>query len=151
MDPATVSFWIGIYSASLATVLGLLRCFEFFQDRRLKLHRVVQLTSGEDVGNVIRVTNASKVPANVCYYELVWVKPHPLHRLAPLFRKVEMEEPPVEYDGCDITIEPYSQYALTFTEAYHFDWGKRLKHHIYLKLWIVGRRFQKWMWITGPR
>jgi hypothetical protein len=37
VDPATVSFWISIYSASLATVLGSFAVLSFFQDRRLKL------------------------------------------------------------------------------------------------------------------
>jgi hypothetical protein len=112
---------------------------------------VVELTGDEDIGNTIRITNTSKVPANIYYFELVWVKPHRSHRLVPLFRKAEMDESPLEHQGCNITVEPYSQYPLTFTQSYHFDWGIKLKHHIYLKLWIIGRRSPKWLWVTGPR
>jgi hypothetical protein len=107
--PTGSSFWIAIYSASLATVLGLIRVYEFVVDRRPTLKAIAELTSSDEIGNTIRVVNSSKNPANIYYFELVWVKPT-RRPIAPWFRKVEREDSPLNGDGCDITIGPHSQY-----------------------------------------
>lgn len=134
-----------------AFALAALRFYEFDRDRRPKLDTSVTLTSDEGFGNTIILLNSSKVPANIYNYSLAWVRPHFLHRYISSFRKVDHEEFPLgPHDNCNITVAAYSQYSLHFTDENHFEWGIQLKHNVYLKLWMIGRRRPLWLRITGP-
>ena len=153
MDQATATFWLGTVGGwSMAFVMMLIRAYEFYRDRRPKLSLVVSLTSAQEEGNTITLLNASKVPANLWNYSLAWVKPGFFRRHIPLLRRVEHEESPFDFENCNITVEPYAQCSLNFSEGDHFSWGHKMTHDIYLKLWMVGRRSHspKWLWVTGP-
>ena len=92
VDRATVTFWLTIGGAITAYVLAALRAVEFFQDRRPRLTIVTSLTSDHEIGNTVTLLNASKVPANIWHFSLVWVKPGTLQKYFRIFRKAEREE-----------------------------------------------------------
>jgi hypothetical protein len=144
MDIATAALIVSV------TLAGL-RVYEFFQDRRARLKVLVLLTSDPITGNTITLLNSSKVPANIYYFTLVWVQPGRLQRYCRFLRKVESEESPMDYQHCNITVPPHSQHALEFSEVDHFNWGHTLKSDIYLKVWLVGWRYPKWFFVTGPK
>lgn len=128
-----------------------LRLYEFVRDRRPRISAHTILRSLPDMGNTITLLNSGKVPAGIYNFTLVWVEPHWTNWLGSRFRRVNNEESMIGFDQtCDITVDPYSQYSLEFSENDHFDWGGDLESDIYLKLWVVGRRKPLWLWITGP-
>lgn len=142
---------ISLGGAITAFTLAGLRIYEFFRDRRPKLDTSVTLTSHPSFGNTVTLLNSSKVPAGIYRYTLAWVHPHPLHRYSSMFRKVAHEESPLgPHDNCNITVPAHSQYSIQFTDQDHFDWGVKLKHHIYLKLWVVGKRKPLWFRLASP-
>jgi hypothetical protein len=146
---AEPSVWVSVYAALLATILGVLRAVELFLDRRPKIIALVALTSLPDIGNTITLVNKSKTPANIYYYELVWVTPGYLQRYIPVLRRVGSTESPLTHEHADITIGAHSRYDLSFDDDYHFEWGVHLKNDIYLKIWIAGRRSPVWFLAAG--
>jgi hypothetical protein len=139
MDTATTA----ILALFISAVLALLRIYEFIVDRRPKLTAITSLATLPEIGNTITLLNASKIPANIWYFELVWTEAGRLQKYFKLFRKVVSEDSPLDHEGCNITVPPHSQYSLEFCEADHFTWGPKLKHDIYLKVWMVGRRLPR--------
>jgi hypothetical protein len=143
-----LSVILSAYAAALSTFLGVLRCIEFFLDRRPKISAYTALTSLPEIGNTITLVNTSKTPANIYWFELVWVKPGVLYRFVPFLRRVESSETPLTDQYADIAIGAHSRYDLVFDEDEHFDWGVGLTSDIYLKISIAARRFPVWFLVA---
>jgi hypothetical protein len=155
MADSVWSEWIrnvtGIGGLVLAAPLAGLRIYEFFKDRAPRLSVLVELSDDANTGNTITLLNASKIPANILYFDLIWVQRGPFGKNIRLGRKITRENEPLEGETCNITVGPHSQRALVFAEQDHFGWGAALSEDIYLRLWLIGRRSPRWFWVTGPR
>ena len=128
--------------------LAFLKLLEFFRDRKPTLAVVAMLRGIADVGNDLILTNSSKVPASIYYFELVWAKRSPLGKDIALGRKELRTEFTLEDGPCNITVDGYSTYLLNFSNEHHFDWGT---DDLYIKLSLVGREKPLWIWVVGPR
>jgi hypothetical protein len=124
----------------VALGLAALKVAEFFGDRKPKISVVRMLRGSSEVGNDLLLTNASKVPAALYYYELIWLEPHFFTRYLGLRRKRVANEFTLEDQLCDITIDGNSHYVLNFADENHFDWGSDLANDLYLAISMVGRR-----------
>ena len=141
---------IALVALVISVLLAVVRIYEFARSRWWRgLSVKSALTSLPEIGNDVIILNASATPANIYYFDLVWV-PRSLGFRMRIFRKIVRDESPLEADYCNITVSPHGQATLPFSEADHFAWGVRLKEDIYLRLWLVGRRKPVWFWITGP-
>jgi hypothetical protein len=128
MDRADVSFWLSIVGTAVAVVLAIIKAYEFFAGLRPRIKASVTLTGSEEVGNTIVLLNKSSVPANLAYFDLVWVKRRSLFGLPiPFTTKVVTEDSPIDPpDGYYVTIPSHETHILSFTEENHFDWGSDL-------------------------
>jgi len=145
--------WLSLYGAILATGLAVFRVWELYRDRRPNLRLVAGLTSDPHEGHSLTLLNASKIPAGIWCYDLVWTKAGPLRRRLPIGIRVEHEESPLGHDTCNIKVEAHGQYSLEFRGLDYFPWDGRhgqTRWHVYLRLWLVGRRRPIWLWVTGP-
>jgi hypothetical protein len=97
------------------------------------------------------LTNASKVPAAIYYYELVWLEPRLLTKYLGLKRKHVSYEFSLEDQLCDISVDGHSHEILNFSDHDHFDWAPDLTNDLYLCISMVGRRRPLWLWIAGPK
>jgi len=139
----------GTVALVISGALAVIRVYEFVRDRWwLGLYVKTSLTSDADIGNTVVVLNASGTPANVYYFDLVWV-PRWRGMKRRIFRKISHDASPLEFEYCDATVPPHGQYTFSFSEADHFDWGIQLKEDIYLRLWLVGRRRPVWFWVAS--
>jgi hypothetical protein len=110
---AEPSVLVGIYAAIVSTMLGVLRLFEFFLDRRPKIIALASLTGLPELGNTVTLVNKSKSPAFLYYYELVWAKPGLIQRLSPYFlKRVVSTESPITHEHADITIGAHAKYMI---------------------------------------
>jgi hypothetical protein len=152
MDRADVAFWLSIVATATSFALALLKGFEFYTERRIRFDADVRLTSSEDIGNTIVLLNKSNIPATISYFDLAWVERRSIFGWPlPFTRKVVTDRSPIDPPyGYDETIPPHCTHQLRFTEVDHFDWGKQLNQHIYLRLWLAGRNAPIWIWVTGP-
>ena len=110
------------------------------------------LTSSEEIGNTIKILNASAIPVTISYFELAWTERRKVFGIPiPFTRKEVSTDSPIDPpDSYDALVLPHQTITLNFSDKYRFDWGKDLKHDIYLKVWLVGQGGPKWLWITGP-
>ena len=145
MDQAAIAFWLSL-------ALAAIRVYEFYADRRRKIEADVRLTSSGDIGNTIVLLNKSKTPLTISYFDLVWVQRRTLLGIPiPLTRRIVNEVSPIDPpDGYDETIPSHGVHHLVFREQYHFIWGQGLKHAIYLRLWLHGRRRPLWLGTAAP-
>ena len=152
MDRADVSFWLSIAGFATSSILAVIKGIEFSGARRITFTASPRLTSSEDIGNEIVLLNKSSIPATISYYELVWVDQWKVFGWkVPFTSRVVTDETPLDPPyGYDMSVPPHETHSLIFRNEYHFDWGKDLKHDIYLRLWLVGRTSPIWLWITGP-
>lgn len=152
MDRAEVAFWLSIVSSCTVIPLALLRGYEFYSDRSLKLVPDVTLTSSDEIGNTIVLLNKSKTPVTMSYYDLVWVERRSIFGLPIPFtyKEVRQNSPIDPPDNCYETIFPHSTFEFWFREDSHFSWGRELKEDIYLRIWLIGRRSPYWIYVTGP-
>ncbi|MEH2513681.1 hypothetical protein V1291_005035 [Nitrobacteraceae bacterium AZCC 1564] len=152
MDRADVSFWLSIASFGISAILGVVRLVEFSSTQRVRIKAEASLTSLEEIGNTITLLNASSVPVTISYFELAWTERRKFFGIPIPFmtEEVATDSPIDPPDGYAALILPHQTHSLLFREQYHFDWGVRVKHDIYLKLWLVGKGGPIWLWITGP-
>lgn len=108
MDITTVGAYV-------ALGLAVLKVIEFFRDRNPKLSLQPLLRGSAEIGNDLLLFNASKVPARVYYYELIWVKPKRLTRVLGLRREEIGREFSLEDNTADITIDGLSLAELNFS------------------------------------
>jgi hypothetical protein len=151
MDEKTATFWLSIWGAALATVLAIMKGFEFYKSQRLSFKSTAQLTSSDEIGNTIIILNNSGIAATIHYFDLVWTDRLSLFGWrVPFTRKVVDDSSPLDGDSYSVTLPPHSTLPLLFSEGDHFKWGAGLKHNIYLRIWVIGRRAPVWLWVTGP-
>jgi hypothetical protein len=152
MDRADIAFWLSIAGFATSSILAIIKGIEFFGSRRIVFTANARLTSSEDIGNEIVLLNKSSIPATISYFELVWFDQlKVLGWKIPFTSRVVKDGTPLDPPyGYDMSVAPHETHSLSFRHEYHFDWGKDLKHDIYLKLWLVGRTSPIWLWITGP-
>jgi len=135
---------------ALAAPLAVLRLYEFWWDRGPRLSILCDLCSDEEIGNTITLLNASKIPANIHYFDLVWLRRGPFGKRLRIWSGYVRDESPLEGEVANITVPAHSQCSLHFSQQYHFGWGGGLEHDIYLRLWMIGRNRPRWFWVTGP-
>jgi hypothetical protein len=138
------------FGSYVALGLAALKVAEFFRDRKPKISVVRMLRGSSEVGNDLLLTNASKVPAAIYYYELIWLKPSLLTKYLGLRRKHMSYEFSLADELCNISIDGYSHSILNFSDQDHFDWGDDLTNDLYLSISMVGRGRPLWLWIAGP-
>jgi hypothetical protein len=95
-------------------------------------------------------TSVAIVLAAIRGYEFFRAKRSLLGKNFKLGRRFLRTEFSLEDVVCDITVPPHGQRTLNFSEGDYFAWGASLKFDLYLRLWLVGRRFPLWLWVTGP-
>lgn len=139
------------FGSYVALGLAALKVAEFFRDRRPKVSVVRMLRGSSEVGNDLLLTNASKVPAAIYYYELIWLEPSLLTKYLGLRRKRVSYEFTLADELCNISIDGHSHEILNFSDQDHFDWGPDLTNDLYLSISMVGRRRPLWLWIAGPK
>jgi hypothetical protein len=108
------------FGSYVALGLAALKVAEFFRDRKPKISVVRMLRGSSEVGNDLLLTNASKVPATIYYYELISLEPSLLTRYLGLRRKDVSYEFSLEDRLCDITIDGHSHYILNFADEDQF-------------------------------
>jgi hypothetical protein len=152
VDRADVSFWLSIAGFATSSVLGLIKLVEFAGSRRIKLKAEASLISIPEMGNTIRVHNASSIPVTISYFELSWIEQKKFLRISIPFwwKEVGTDSPIDPPDNHKALILSHQSIDLDFSDQYHFDWGASLKEAIYLKVWIVGRNKPFWLYVTGP-
>lgn len=140
----------GTVGLALSCILGAIRIYEFFRGRQLGLSIKTQLTSNPEIGNTVLLLNSSANPINIYCFNLVWLERDWLRWAPAPWRRISSTDSPLDFEYCDITVPPRGQHSLLFGESYHFHWGVRLRHDIYLQLWLVGRRRPVWFHVTSP-
>jgi hypothetical protein len=141
---------IGLVGLILSLILGAIQIYQFVRGSRLDLSAISNLTSDPEIGNDILVQNASGTPASVYYLDLAWVKPTGRFWRPHWLRKIESSDSPLLDSYCNIPIPPHGQKSFHFSHGDYFTWGSGLKYDIYLRLWLVGARREKWFYVTGP-
>ena len=142
---------LATFGAYVALILAVFKVAEFFRDRKPKVSVIRMLRGISDLGHDLLLTNASKVPATIYYYELIWLEPSILTKCFGFRRKHVGYEFSLEDNLCDISIDGYSHYMLNFSDEHHFDWGPNIKKDLYLVISMVGRPRPLWLWIAGPK
>ena len=138
------------FGSYVALGLAALKVVEFFRDRKPKISVVTMLRGSVQYGNDLLLMNASKVPATLYYYELIWLEPSLITKYLGLRRKHVSYEFSLEDELCNITIDGHSHEVLNFSDERYFDSGSSVKSDLYLAISFVGRRRRQWLWITGP-
>jgi hypothetical protein len=147
MDRADISFWLSILGAATGVPLAIMKGIEFYQARRISFAAAVRLTGSAEMGNTVILLNKSSLPATIAYFDLAWIEPRSLFGWPlPFTWKVVSDQSPIEpSDGYDETVPPHGTHHLSFTYEHHFDWETGPKQHIYLRLWLIGRRSPLWI------
>jgi hypothetical protein len=142
---------ITTFGSYVALGLAGLKVLEFSRDRKPKIYVEKIFRGVADLGHDLILLNSSKVPANVYYYDLIWVKPSFLTKCFGFRRKIVSHEFSMEDNTCDIRIDGQSQAVINFSDERYFATGAAVKDDLYLKMFMAGRRRPLWIWITGPR
>ena len=131
--PLALSAW----GALLATILAVVRLWEFFSNDRLRLTTSYLISSNAEEGHTFTIENSSNRPVMVTYWELFWAS----RWLGRTW--FDRGEAWPEEGSYDVTIPPHSRHQLNFAGQSYFKFRNEIdgrKVHLYLKLYLVGRK-----------
>ena len=117
MEISNTAFYLGLWGASLSTLMAVLKIFELWKSR-IKVDVTYQFTSSEEIGSKIIISNLTPRPIGITYWKLVWVK-----WKFPSWQKKE-EISPDPLDDTHFTIGAYQQHVLNFDEGENLPWGR---------------------------
>jgi hypothetical protein len=152
MERADITFWLSLWGSATSSILALMKGWEFYRAHRHTLVAHRRLNSDPERGNEIVILNKSDVPVTIAYFDLAWTERRKVLGVpVPFTRRVVSTDSPIDgSEGYDAHVPPHTTHILGFRDEYHFDWGARIKHAIYLRVWVAGRRRPIWLWVVGP-
>jgi hypothetical protein len=140
---------IAFYLSLFAVASSAISVWQFLSGLRHGLKGQMIFRVGPEGGDDdLLVTNASSRPASVYYVSLDWVRPSRFGRWCPLGRKVLRNEFNSEDEFASFVIPSSGTHLFKFTEASALGSSPSSAAKLCLRLWIVGRRREIWIWLT---
>jgi hypothetical protein len=135
---------LAVWAAAISTALPCIKIWEVWRDR-LRLTTSYDFAAPGQGGYKIIIENPSKTPVMISYWELLWRKGS--------YVNSETTSGRFPNEGyCEITIPAHGRHVLEFDGDEYFErgWASIAKGKLYLKLYVVGRRWGLMLKVYDP-